>query len=86
MPLEPELFVKHVFFIIPKDNSYYPENLRSEAYGLNESQTLIGSDRPLEPQIFVRHMVFTIPNGHSYYPGIFRSEAYGLNKSHFLVF
>ena len=36
-PLEPHIFVRHMIFIIPKGHSYYPENFRSEAYGLNES-------------------------------------------------
>ena len=72
MLLEPEIFVRHMIFIIPKGHSYYTENFRSEAYGLNEShfygQTLIGSDRPLEPQIFVTQMIFIIAKGHNCYP------------------
>ena len=37
MPLEPEIFVRHMIFIIPKGHRYYPENFRSWAYGLNEN-------------------------------------------------
>ena len=37
MPLEPEIFVTHLIFIIPKGHIYYPENFRSEAYGLIKS-------------------------------------------------
>ena len=37
MLLEPKIFVRQMVFIIPKCHSYYPENFRSEAYGLNES-------------------------------------------------
>ena len=41
MLLEPEIFVRHMIFIIPKGHSYYTENFRSEAYGLNESHFLV---------------------------------------------
>ena len=37
MLLEPEIFVRHMILIIPKGHRYYPENFRSEAFGLNES-------------------------------------------------
>ena len=38
MLLEPEIFVRHmIFIIIPKGHKYNPENFRSEAYELNES-------------------------------------------------
>ena len=37
MTLEPDIFVRHMTFIIPKGHSYYPENFRTEAYVLNES-------------------------------------------------
>ena len=36
-PLEPDIFNRHMIFIIPKGHSYYPGNFRSEAYGLNKS-------------------------------------------------
>ena len=36
-PLELQIFVRHMVFIISKGHSYYPENFRSDAYGLNES-------------------------------------------------
>ena len=41
MSLEPEIFVRHMIFIIPSGHRYYPENFRSEAYGLNESHVLV---------------------------------------------
>ena len=40
-PLEPQIFVRHMIFIIPKGHIYYPENFRSEAYGLNKIHFLV---------------------------------------------
>ena len=40
-PLEPQIFVRHMIFIIPKGHSYYPENFRFKAYGLNKSHFLV---------------------------------------------
>ena len=37
MPLEPEILVRRIILIITKGHRYYPENFRSESYGLNES-------------------------------------------------
>ena len=34
-------FCKTYDFIIPKGHSYYPENFKPEAYGLNESHFLV---------------------------------------------
>ena len=35
-PLEPQIFVRQMIFIMPKGHSYNPENFRSEAYVLNQ--------------------------------------------------
>ena len=84
MLLEPDIFAKHMIFIILKCHSYYPENLRSEAYGLNESHFSVKlwlGQTSLWNRRFSSGMIFIIPKCHSYCPENFRLEAYGLNRS-----
>ena len=86
MLLKPEIFVRHMIFIVPEGHRYYSKNFWSEAYGLNETHFLVKLwlgqtgfwNSKLSSYIYDFY--------HSYYPQDFRSEAYGLNKSHFLVF
>ena len=89
MPLEPEILVRHMIFTNPKGHSYYPENFRCEAYGLNEIHFRSNFD-------WVRHAFGTAVFRQTFdfyhlqqswcYPENFRSGAYELNKSHFLIF
>ena len=84
MLLEQEIFVRHIIIIIPKGHSYYPENFRSEAYGLNESHFSVKlwlGQTGLWNRRFSSGMIFIIPKCHSYYPENFRPEAYRLNRS-----